>query len=77
MKPTIDTKFLPIQELQNYIDKSKWCCSAIVFSPDTENDHFRGCPPYIAIDSETDFKIETLYFEVPQIIAYYGTVHVG
>jgi hypothetical protein len=72
MKPTKDTKFLPISKLSKYIDQEKYFCCAIVFSPETENDHFEGCPPYIEIN---EMNGKRLYFEVPQIVAYYGKVH--
>lgn len=77
MMPQKDTKFLPIQEIANYSDEEKWFSSAIVFSPETENNHFDGCPPYIRIDDAEVLKRESLFFEVPAIVAYYGTYHAG
>lgn len=76
MMPTSKTVFLPIQELANYSDKSKYFCSAIVFSPETENNHFHGCPPYIRLDDVAGTE-ESIYFKVPVIIAYYGYAHAG
>lgn len=76
MKPNKNTKFLPLSEIGKYTDESKYICTAIVFSPDTENDHFIYCPPYIKIE-ETTFDGEELYFEVSEIIAYYAKIHAG
>lgn len=76
MKPTKETIFLPISELEKYNDSQKYYCMAIVFSPETENEHFDGCPPYIAI-GHVDFKENDLYFKVPEIVAYYGKIHAG
>lgn len=78
MRPNKETKFLPIEELKNYTDSSKYCCIGIVFSPETENDHFRGCPPYIQLSHcEHDKWDDEIFFEVPSIIAYYGYKHAG
>jgi hypothetical protein len=77
-KPNSQTKFKLISELVNYSDDKKYFCSGIVFSPETENDHFRGCPPYIEINEVNDYESNnTLYFEVPKIVAYYGSKHAG
>ncbi len=73
MKPNNKTEFKPISELPNYSNKDEYFCSAVVFSPDTENEHFRGCPPYIQVtsmDGENDF-----YFEIPNIVAHYAKTH--
>jgi len=76
--PTKQTVFKPLSEINHYCDETRWFCSAIVFSPETENDHFKGCPPYIEISDTLDYRDEfTLHFEVPKIIAYYGSVHAG
>lgn len=77
MKPDSKTVFLPISELEKYKNDKEYFCSAIVFSPETENQHFHGCPPYISIDSVEYGEIETLYFEVPSIVAYYAHTHAG
>ena len=78
MRPNKETKFLPIEELKNYTDHEKYCCIGIVFSPDTENDHFNGCPPYIQLaPCDHDEWDDEIFFEVPKIIAYYGNVHAG
>ncbi len=78
MRPTHETKFLPISELDKYTNEADYFCTDIVFSPDTENDHFTGCPPYICIHHQKDFNNENvLFFEVPKIVAYYGKVHAG
>lgn len=76
-RPTKETKFLQLDEIRNYSDPDKYYCFAVVFSPDTENDHFHGCPPYIGISKvQEDFKDEDdFYFEVPGIIAYYAKTH--
>ena len=76
MRPNKETKFKPIEELKNYTDNEKYFCSEIVFSPETENDHFQGCPPYIQI-TETNNYDKEINFEVPEIIAYYGKQHAG
>jgi hypothetical protein len=77
-KPTKETKFLPLSKIGNYIDEKKYWCDAIVFSPETENNHFEGCPPYISICKEDDYTGENdIYFEIPKIIAYYGKKHAG
>jgi len=75
MKPTNKTKFLPISELANYSDPEKWFCCAVVFSPETENQHFYGCPPYIEISQADGIADESLFFEVPEIVAYYAKTH--
>ena len=74
MKPDKKTKFLPLSEIGKYVDEKKYFCTAVVFSPETENEHFIGCPPYIEImlEDETNYSI---YFEVPGIIAYYAKTH--
>lgn len=78
MKPTKDTEFLPISQLGYYQDKNKYFCSAIVFSPETENDHFVGCPPYIELNHVLPFEEDKpIYFKIPEIIAYFGTIHCG
>ncbi len=76
MRPTKETTFLPLSDIAKYSDKDKYYCSAIVFSPDTENNHFAGCPPYIKINSVIGDEGD-MFFEVPEIIAYYGKVHAG
>ncbi len=76
MRPDQNTVFLPISELENYKDPEKYFCYGIVFSPETENEHFHGCPPYIKICAVNDYEIE-LYFEVPEIVAFYGKEHAG
>lgn len=76
MLPQPNTDFLVFGELDFYQDKSKYFCSAIVFSPETENNHFHNCPPYIAIDYVNGVG-EALYFKVPEIIAYYAKTHPG
>ena len=76
MKPNVKTKFKKFSEIEKYIDKDKYFCNAVVFSPETENDHFAGCPPYIEIVN-VDYLLENRehYFEVPEIIAYYAKTH--
>lgn len=74
MKPTEETKFKSISELTKYSDEDKYFCSAVVFSPETENDHFYGCPPYIEI-CEVKNSSTRIYFEVPEIVAYYAKTH--
>lgn len=74
MKPNKETIFKPISELENYSDKTKWFCTAVVFSPETENNHFDKCPPYIQINL-IDNSQEAVYFKVPEIVAYYAKTH--
>jgi hypothetical protein len=74
MKPDRNTIFLPITELLKYSQGGEYCCSAVVFSPETENDHFIGCPPYIRIEDTNTFD-KTYFFEVPEIVAYYAKTH--
>ncbi len=74
MKPNRETEFKPISELVNYQDEAQYFCTAVVFSPETENDHFDKCPPYIQINSVDDSK-NAFFFEIPQIIAYYAKTH--
>lgn len=76
-KPNTQTKFLPLSAIEKFSDSQKYYCFAVVFSPATENDHFEGCPPYIAIsESNNDFDSENdYYFEIPHIIAYYAKTH--
>lgn len=77
-RPYKNTEFLPISQLEHYQDKNKYFCSAIVFSPETENDHFEGCPPYIELNHVHPFEEdEPIYFKVPEIVAYYGKIHAG
>ncbi len=74
--PNKNTVFLPIEELKNYSDKDKYVCCGVVFSPETENNHFDGCPPYIEIfENIPSLEGEHLYFEVPEIVAYYAKTH--
>ena len=78
MQPTKNSIFKPFTEINNYCDKNKYFCTAVVFSPETENNHFNGCPPYIEINEVDDFKEDkTVYFKIPEIIAYYAKVHAG
>lgn len=73
-RPNKKTQFLPLSEIEKYTDEKKWYCCAVVFSPETENDHFDGCPPYIEIRSN-DEEVDSLFFQVPQIVAYYAKTH--
>ena len=76
MRPTKNTVFKPLAEIDNYCDKDKYYCTAVVFSPETENDHFHNCPPYIEINEVDDYEENnTVYFEVPEIVAYYAKTH--
>lgn len=74
MMPNKQTEFLPLASLIEY-EAAGYFCSGIVFSPDTENDHFHGCPPYIRM-SASDSR-EEVFFRVPDAVAYYGTKHAG
>lgn len=77
-RPNKLTEFKPLSEIANYTDKDKYFCAGVVFSPETENDHFQGCPPYIEIDEVDDYEgNNTVYFEVPEIVAYYAKEHAG
>jgi len=74
MLPQPNTKFLPLSELEGYCNRG-YHCHAIVFSPETENNHFKDCPPYIALyRSDSDHEV---YFLVPEEVAYYGRIHAG
>lgn len=74
--PDFKTKFLSISELDNYSDKDKFYCSAVVFSPETENNHGSGCPPYIELNHVNPHDgEEPIYFKVPEIVAYYAKTH--
>ena len=75
-KPNNKTIFLPLSKLSKYSDKTKYFCSGVVFSPETENDHFEGCPPYIEINTTNGYG-EPIFFEVPEIVAYYAKTHPG
>lgn len=75
-RPNSKTEFKPISELANYSDPEKWFCAGVVFSPETENEHFHGCPPYIEINDVRLGGI-SIYFEVPEIVAYYAKTHAG
>ena len=72
--PNRDTKFKPIEDLSLYSNSEKYFCNGVVFSPETENNHFDGCPPYIEI-SECYHTNKTYYFEIPEIVAYYAKTH--
>jgi len=78
MKPNINTEFKNLSEIEKYTDGRKYYCTNIVFSPETEG-CFEGCPSYIEINEvDDDYNEErTLYFKIPQIIAYYADVHQG
>lgn len=77
-RPNKETIFLPLSEIGKYSDPEKYYCCGAVFSPDTENDHFEGCPPYIEISEVESFDHDNnIYFEVPQIVAYYAKTHPG
>lgn len=74
MLPTKETVFLPLTRIEKFCQDGYDCC-AVVFSPETENNHFPGCPPYISL-----FRLQDdsqYYFEIPKAIAYYGAVHAG
>ena len=73
--PTIKTRFLPIQEIIKYTDSRKYHCCSVVFSPETENNHFKGCPPYIEIRENDKWDDESIYFEIPEIVSYYAKTH--
>lgn len=75
MRPTKKTHFRSFNDIERFSNKDEYFCTSIVFSPDTENDHFDGCPPYIEIVSIEG--CESFFFKVPEIIAYYGTQHAG
>ena len=66
---------MPIEELNKYSNSDEFYCCAVVFSPETENDHFHGCPPYIEIG--TVKGDESFFFKVPEIVAYYAKTHPG
>ncbi len=73
MMPYKNTEFKSITELEKYAEGTEYFCNAVVFSPETENNHFDGCPPYIQImsmDGENSF-----YFKIPEIVAYYAKTH--
>lgn len=74
--PSTNTVFLPLAQLQEYEDKGYYC-RAIVFSPETENNHFEGCPPYICMVAPDHKAYGHLFFEVPKSVAYYGSKHAG
>lgn len=74
---TEETFFRPLSDLEGMTDEEKYICTAIVFSPDTEEQHFKGCPPYIKIESTDFFKPETYYFKIPEIVAYFASHHAG
>lgn len=81
--PNKDTVFRPLGDLANFTGE-QYMCTGIVFSPETENNHFHGCPPYICI-TEEDIGGEFMnkeyytehYFEVPKMVAYYADTHIG
>jgi len=78
MIPDKNSTFKPLSEIDKYIDSEKYYCTGVVFSPETENNHFYKCPPYIEINEVNDFEENnTLYFEVPEIIAHYAGFHCG
>lgn len=74
MIPQKGTNFKPISELIHYSDKELWFCTGVVFSPETENNHFEGCPPYIHLGS-VNCDEDDVFFEVPEIVAYYAKTH--
>jgi len=76
MKPNKETQFLPLSEIDKYCNKKKFYCDAVVFSPETENDHFYGCPPYISI-RKVDHTDDEIFFQVHDIIGYYAKTHPG
>lgn len=74
--PNEETVFLPLSEIEKYSDPEKYYCCGVVFEPETENNHFHKCPPYIEIGyNDYSKEQEHLYFEVPKIIAYYAKTH--
>lgn len=75
MRPQKTTEFKPISELENYTSREGYFCTAVVFSPETENSHFEGCPPYIALCNGD--HTEDVYFKVPDSVAYYAKMHSG
>ena len=75
MLPNRDTEFLPFSKMAQYTNEEEYFCTAIVFSPETENNHFHNCPPYIHLQGVEDYETDGLYFEVPYIVAYYGKTH--
>ena len=78
MRPNRFTKFKPISELENYVDSKKYFCSDIEFAPEEDKGSFTGCPPYISIDETDDLEYnKTLYFKIPEIVAYYAKKHAG
>jgi len=73
-RPNSKTKFKELSEIDKYSDPKKYFCVGVVFSPDTENDHYSGCPPYIEI-CKVEGCTESIYFRVPEIVAYYAKTH--
>jgi len=65
----------PFAEILDYLDDSKYYCSAIVFDPVADG-LGHGYVPHICI-TETSHEYKTFYFEIPSIIAYYASVHRG
>ena len=76
-RPTSKTIFKNLSQIDHYKDDKKYYCSAVVFSPDTENEHFSGCPPYIRICKVSGLDSDDIYFKVPEIVAYYAKTHPG
>lgn len=73
MKPNESTMFLDLSDINKYSDKNIFFCSAVVFSPETENNHFEGCPAYLTICNKNN--MDNYYFKIPEIIAYYAKTH--
>jgi hypothetical protein len=74
MLPDQNTEFLDIAQIAEY-ETQGYFCIAIVFSPETENNHFRGCPPYIGLSHQD--TLQDVFFRVPNSVAYYGKTHAG
>jgi len=80
MKPSRTDSFLIISELVNYIDSEKYFCNHVSFSPeedgiDFHDDPGKYPPPFIEIRVHSSGDI--IYFEIPEIVAYYAAKHPG
>jgi len=80
MKPSRTNRFQPIEELAKYTDKEKYFCQMVSFSPEEDGIDFHDDPghyPPPFIEVGMIHSVDILYFEIPEIVAYYAVQHPG
>ncbi len=67
----------PFIEILDYLDETKYFCHGICFDYKKDGgEGIKDCPPYITITEQMG-NMTSYFFAIPNMIAYYATVHRG